>query len=141
MLLSFDPDIYCNPRSNVFEEMFIEKTYQRKATQGSEYVYEAKGSYADESIDVIERLVAALKEKQIDITNSYKDWLKIGFALCTTLGEQGSWYFHRIGRMCSRFTLEETDDVYSNLLAKNNDKTKLGSIIFLAKEAGVMIKN
>lgn len=141
MLLSYDPDLYCNPRSNVFEEMFVEKTYQRKATQGPEFVHEVKGSYADESIDVLERLIAALEERHIDITSSYKDWVKIGFALCTTFGEQGRGYFHRIGRMYPRYTQEETDDRYSKLLATNNGRTKMGSIIYLAKEAGVSISN
>jgi hypothetical protein len=141
MLLSYDPDIYCNPFSNVFEETYFEKPYQRKTEQGSESVQEAKSRFADESKDVVERLIASLEERHIDITSSYKDWVKIGFALCTTFGEPGRGYFHRIGRMYPRYTQAETDDVYSNLLAKNNGKTKLGSIIFLAKEAGVMIKN
>jgi hypothetical protein len=139
MLLSYDPDIYCNPRSNVFEEMYVEKVYQRKVTQVPEYVHEAKGSYADKSIDVMERLIAALEERHIDITSSYPDWIKVGFALCTTFGEQGRGYYHRIGRMYPRYTHEETDRTYSQLLAKNNRRTKLGSIIFLAKEAGVNI--
>lgn len=141
MLLSYDPDIYCNPFSKVFEEMYVEKPYQRKAAQGPEYVHEAKGSYADESIDVMERLIIVLEERHIDITISYENWIKVGFALCTTFGEQGREYYHRIGKMYPRYTTEETDKTYTQLLAKNNGKTKLGSIIFLAREAGVSIPN
>lgn len=139
MLLSYDPDIYCNPFSNEFEEMYVEKPYQRKAAQEPEYVHEAKGSNADESIDVMERLISSLEERHVDITGSFLDWIKVGFALCTTFGEQGRGYYHRIGRMYPRYTPEETDDRYSKLLATNNGRTKLGTIIFLAKEAGVSI--
>ena len=141
MLLSYDPDIYCNPHSSVFEEMYVEKAYQRKVTQGPEYVNEEKVSYADESIDVMERLIAALEERHVDITSSYENWIKVGFALCTTFDEQGRGYYHRIGRMYPRYTPEETDKTYTQLLGKNNGRTKLGTIIFLAKEAGVSISN
>jgi hypothetical protein len=137
MLLSCDPDIHCNPRSDVFEEMFVEKTYQRKATQGPEYVHEAKGSYSDESIDLIEKLITVLEERHIDITNSYRYWIKIGFALCTTFGEQGRGYYHRIGSMYPRYTQEETDKTYSQLLLKNNGKTTLASILYLAQLEGL----
>jgi len=140
MLLSYDPDIYCNPRANVFEEMYVEKTYQRKSPQGPQFIKEEKVSYEVESIDIMERLIAELEERHIDITNSYKDWIKIGFALCTTFGEQGRGYYHRIGRMYPRYTPEETDITFSSLLTKNNGRTKLGSIIFLAREAGLSIR-
>ena len=141
MLLSYDPDIYCNPFSNVFEKMYVEKAYQRKTTPGSEFIREDKVNYADESIDVIERLITALEERRIDVTSSYENWIKVGFALCTTFGEQGREYYHRIGKMYPRYTREETDRTYTQLLVKNNGRTKLGSIIFLAKEAGLSITN
>jgi hypothetical protein len=140
MLLSYDPDIYCNPFSKVFEEMYVEKAHQKKATKGPEYVNEPKGSYTDESKDVIERLIAALEERHVDITHSYENWIKVGFALCTTFGDQGREYYHRIGKMYPRYFRDETDKTYTQLLEKNNGKTKLGSIIYLAKEAGVNIK-
>jgi hypothetical protein len=42
--------------------------------------------------------------------------------------------------MYPRYFRDETDKTYTQLLEKNNGKTKLGSIIYLAKEAGVNIK-
>lgn len=137
MLLSYDPDIYCNPRANVFEEMYVEKAYQRKPVSGPEYVREEKVSYADESIDVIERLIAELEERHIDITSTYENWIKVGFALCTTFEEQGRGYYHRIGKMYPHYTPVETDRTYTQQLGKNNGRTKLGTILYLAKQAGV----
>lgn len=139
MLLSYDPDIYCNPRAMVFEELFVEKPYKTKPSRGPQLVKEAKANYQDESVDVIERLITALEERHVDITSSYLDWIKVGFALCTTFGEQGRGYFHRIGEMYPRYKADETDRTYTQLLGKNNGRTKLGTILFLAKEAGVNI--
>jgi len=91
------------------------------------------------SINVIERLIAALEERRIDITGTYENWIKVGFALCTTFGEQGRGYYHRIGRMYPHYTRDETDRTYTQMLGKNNGRTKLATIIYLAKEAGVTI--
>jgi len=140
MLLSYDPDIYCNPRARVFEEMYVEKAYQRKSSREPQIVKEAKGNYPDKSEDVIERLITALEERHVDITSSFLDWIKVGFALCTTFGENGRGYYHRIGRMYPRYKADETDRTYTQLLGKNNGRTKLGTILFLAKEAGVVLK-
>lgn len=141
MLLSYDPNIYCNPHSKVFVEMFVEKPYKTKPSRGPQLVKEGKINYPDESVDVIERLIAALEGKGIDITSTYENWIKVGFALCTTFGEQGRGYYHRIGRMYPHYTREETDRTYTQLLTKNDGRTKLGTIIFLAKEAGVRVYN
>lgn len=81
-----------------------------------------------------------LEEKHVDITSSYENWIEIGFALGATFGEQGRGYYHKIGRMYPRYTPEETDKKFTQLLAMNTGRTKLGTILYLAKEAGVNIK-
>jgi len=85
----------------------------------------------------MERLITKLESRKIDITKCYENWIKIGFALCKTFGEQGRGYYHRIGRMYPRYTSDETDRNYTQLLGKNNGMTKLGTILYLAKQAGV----
>ena len=87
MLLSYDPDLYCNPNSNVFEEMYVEKAYERKAIRSPKLLSHAKRDLQDEDIDVIERLINALEKRHIDITRSYEYWIKAGFAICTIFGE------------------------------------------------------
>jgi hypothetical protein len=141
MLLSYDPVIYCNPQAYVFEEMYVEKPYQRETTKRPLFVNGAKISFTDDSIDIMERLIADLEENHIDITSTYENWIKVGFALCTTFGEQGRGYCQRIGRMYPLYTPEETDRTYTQLLAKNNGRTKLGTILYLAKKAGINITN
>lgn len=141
MLLSYDPDIFCNPWAKVFEEKYIPKTRPKNTAGLSSGARKSRTNYTDESIDLIERIIASLEKSHIDITHSYGNWIKVGFALCTTFGEQGRAYYHRIGRMYPRYNSEETDKTYTQLLANNNGGTTLGSIVFLAKEAGVKINN
>ena len=139
MLLSYDPDIFCNPHSLIFEKEYTPIKYSKPIYSEPAIITESKPYYADNPEEVIERIITSLERSHIDITNSYANWIKVGFALCTTFGEQGRGYFHRIGRMYPHYTREETDRTYTQLLAKNNDKTRMGSIIYLAREAGVTI--
>lgn len=141
MLLSYDPGIYCNPWAKVFKEKYMPKTRPKNAAGLSSDIKKRGTNFSDESIELIERIIASLEKRHIDITHSYENWIKVGFALCTTFGEQGRDYYHRIGRMYPRYTIEETDKTYTQLLAKNNGSTTLGSIVFMAKEAGVRINN
>ena len=139
MLLSYDPDIYCNPWAKVFEGKYIPKPRLKDTTGLTASSRKERTNYTVESIDMMEKIIDALERKHIDITHSYENWIKVGFALCTTFGEQGREYYHRIGRMYPRYTREETDKTYTQLLARNNGGTSLRSIVFLAKEAGVRI--
>jgi hypothetical protein len=139
MLLSYDPDIYCNPWSKVFEEMYIPETNPKMTLKKIQFIKAEDESNSDDSIDILERLITSLERSHIDITSTYANWIKVGFALCTTFGEQGRTFYHRIGRMYPRYTPEETDKIYTQLMARNNGKTKLGTILYLAREAGVKI--
>jgi hypothetical protein len=140
MLLSFDPNIYSNPWSAVFEEIYVPKVQPKRRTPKSSRIHDfADDEKTEEAIDIMERLIYECEKKNIDITSTYENWIKIGFALCTTFGENGRSYYHRIGMMYPRYTHAETDKTYSQLLAKNNGMAKLATIIYLAKEQGIRI--
>ena len=140
MLLSFDPNIYCNPWSAIFEEIYVPEVQPMRRTPKSSRIHDiADDEKTEEAIDVMERLIYECEKKHIDITSSYENWIKIVFALCTTFGENGRSYYHRICRMYPRYTYTETNKTYSQLLAKNNGKTKLGTIIYIAKRQGIRI--
>lgn len=137
MLLSYDPEIYCNPRATIYEEMYVPPEHQKRV--GISKVTKGKVGYPDDSVEVIENIIESLERRHTDITNSYYNWIRIGFALCTTFGESGRNYYHRIGRLYPNYSKEETDKTYTQLLANNNGKTTLGTIIFLSKEAGISV--
>lgn len=139
MLLSYDPDIYCNPHSLVFEEVYSLVQYSSSTRKGTYKVAEGRPKYSDDPKNVIESILTQLENREIDITSSYSNWIKIGYALCTTFGEGGRDYYHRIGKMYPQYTQEETDKKYSQLLSNNNGMTRLGSIVYLAREAGVKL--
>lgn len=139
MLLSYDPNIYCNPWSDVFEEVFKHpdsSNHKPKPMASTPYT---KLLDTDDPHKVIESVITSLERGGIDITKSYTDWIKVGFALCETFGEPGRGYFHRISRIYPEYTFKLADAKYTELLFKNNGSTKINSLIYMAKQAGAKV--
>ena len=52
------------------------------------------------------KVVDEIKQRGIDITAEYNDWMRIGFA-CASLGEQGRDVFHAVSSMHSDYNYDE----------------------------------
>ncbi len=95
MLLSYDPNIVYNQLSLVFTELFQAGNSSKK----EEKVKIIHQTYLNPVGSIIELIEAITKEAEricIDLTKSYADWIKIGFALCVELGSSGKQYFLRL---------------------------------------------
>jgi len=139
MLLSYDPDIYCSPQSDIFEEVYIPPETLRVKTHATEKIPITMPLTPNEPHEVIESIITSLEKQRIDITSTYADWIKVGFALCATFGESGRGYFHRISSLYHRYSHKETDAKYTELMTRNDGSTTFGSIIFLAQQSGIKV--
>jgi len=139
MLLSYDPNIYCNPNSDVFEELYLPsfKIIESKTRQVGRL---ATIQYSSNEWDFVENITAALEKNRIDITETYDKWIRVGYALCTSFGNDGIDYFQRISAYYPNYTTEETKKTYLRLLAHNDGGISLGTLVHFAREAGVDIK-
>ena len=88
----------------------------------------------------VEALIAALKASGTDITASYADWLKVGFAIAGEFGEAGRPYFHAISSLYPGYDQAESDKKYDECLKSNECKTDIATIFYLAKNQGVTIE-
>lgn len=136
MLLSYDPKLYCNPFSNVFEELYTPPRKEKKA-ESPKINYKTLTKNNSNEQQLIEALIQKIKAKKIDITEQYDNWIKIGFALCHSFGEDGRGYFHSISENYPKYKPYETDKLYTGLLKKNNGSIKLGTLFFIAKQYGI----
>lgn len=139
MLLSFDVNLYCNPFSNVFEEVYT-PSKKEKVPESNKKLVATPIRHSQNENEVIESLIIELKANKIDITASYENWIKIGFALCSAFGEGGRGYYHSISENYPNYKFQETEKQFTGLLKNNNGKTKIGTLLFIAKEHGVTIK-
>src|SRR5690606_14687022 len=84
----------------------------------------------------IERILQHLESRSFDLTYSYDNWLKIGFAF-SSLGESGRDYFHRVSRFHPNYDHQECDQQFTHCLASKGAGVSLGSFFHLAREAGI----
>ncbi|MEI6750268.1 MAG: VapE domain-containing protein [Bacteroidota bacterium] len=87
----------------------------------------------------INNVVEQIESGKVDITNDYKDWLTIGFALTDALGEGGREYFHKVSSLSAKYETSACDKQYDKCLKSNGSGVTAKSFFFLAKDQGIDI--
>lgn len=91
----------------------------------------------DSTIDKVEKLVTKLERLNIDITASYADWYKVGFALATLPEPWGRHFFHRVSRLCSKYNEGECERKFT--LLRNPRSVGIGTFFTICKNYGVTL--
>jgi hypothetical protein len=92
----------------------------------------------ERTLKVMEYVVTQIEEQGIDLTEDYREWMYIFFAL-STLGEDGRDYLHRVSQFNSGYSRKATDYKFNNATQKSRFTTP-AKFFDLAKKAGVEIK-
>ena len=66
--------------------------------------------------DAVEALTILIEAQAVDITASYSDWLRIGFALADEFGLDGESYFHRLSAFYPNYSEDEASQQYAKCL-------------------------
>ena len=137
MLASWDPDLFCNPYSEVFAEMYSEEKQKSTSQPQKPGSPEKIKIHSDSLLETIDAIVRELESGKIDLTTNYDDWVKIGFSLVSSLGANGRSYFHRISKMFPEYSYKETDKKYNQLLDSKGKGVGIGTLIWMAKNHGI----
>jgi len=86
-----------------------------------------------------ETIVSRIEASHTDITDSYHDWIKIGFALANEHGEAGRTYFLRVSRFSSKYEYSACNIQYDKCLNAKGSRVHIGSFFYLAEQAGIDI--
>lgn len=81
--------------------------------------------------------IEQLESQQIDITASYDDWLKIGFAFADAFGESGRQFYHRVSSINAEYTTQNCDKQFEECLRSKGNGITIKSFFQFAKNAGV----
>ena len=87
----------------------------------------------------IEEITRRIEATGTDITATYADWLRLGFALVEALGEGGRPFFHRLSRFYPGYNAQEADTQYNNCLKARGHGVTPKSFFQLAKENGINV--
>ena len=139
--LCHDADVYINPRflgegNPKPTKPFDLDKWRTKPSQKSEQ--KAKGTpVTNDTTSHVEELIQQIESRGIDLTATYSDWIKIGFAFADQFGEQGREYFHRVSQMYSNYSREECDQQYTNCLKSNGSGVGIGTFFQMCKNEGI----
>lgn len=87
----------------------------------------------------VEHIVSLIEQRQVDIAPSYEEWVRLGFALADSLGENGREHFLRLSAIHAECTREAADKQYSKCLHSKNSGITISTFFHLAKQAGISI--
>jgi len=128
---TWDPEPYVNLKA---------KTYKKIAFT----ILPTIDSFSDSPcIDRVEALILEIEDRVIDITVGHGPWLRIGFALANTFGEDpGREFFQRLSMWSDQYEATNVDRQFTNCLkAQDPEKKKIhiNTLFYIAKEYGVII--
>ena len=83
------------------------------------------------TVDMVEAM-------RIDLTSTYRNWVRLGFALAMNLGEDGRDYFHRLSCFHPQYDQLRCESKFDSCLREQGQrKASLGTFYYLVKEAGL----
>jgi hypothetical protein len=127
--VSFDPDAFITDKP-----VPVFKTYLPKAKAAPVPKFYPHGEHD------VEHILQQIEAKRIDLTDSYADWVKIGFAIAAKYHEPGADLFHRVSAMSPKYNPEACDRKYKQLCNSKQNQVSFASFMWLAKNAGVEIQ-
>lgn len=129
-IVSFDPNIYIN-----YDDVPVFKKYIK------EVPVKQINNFVHTSND-FENILKQITGRNINICESYEDWLKVGFAISEQFGEDGRFYFHEVSRMSPKYSSRVCDYQYTRCLkARGSSKVNISSFYYLAKINGIDISS
>jgi len=141
--LSYDPEIFINLESAIFDKMLKSENHpiiNNKPVQANKSANNEIITDKEKIRLNVESCLNQIKTAQIDITNNYQDWFKIGAALANEFGEEGREYFHIVSQFNSNYNHKETDDKFTDCLNGAN-KVTIRSFFHFCKQYGISFKN
>lgn len=127
--VSFDPFLYLNAKDTP-----VFKKYLKKEERIASHVIHAH------TPKDMEYIISQIRSRRIDLTQSYHDWIQIGFALADHYGEAGRDYFHAISEIHPEYNAQSTDAKYDNFLKTNDGSVGIATLFFKCKEHGIQFQ-
>ena len=131
---SYDEHPYVNEQAIPY--MGVDLGSQTLAPRAA--VYGGHVDSMNSKVQAVETLVSKLEMHHIDITDSYNDWYRIGFALANLPNPIGRQMFHRVSAICKKYNPQECDKKFDTL--QRPEKIGLGTFFHICEDYGITLK-
>lgn len=85
--------------------------------------------------DKVDNILYLIKQKSIDITSNYADWIRIAAALYSLFGDEGHSYFQTISSFHPDYKYKDTEDKFNS--CKKLSNTKINAFFGIATDYGL----
>lgn len=128
---SFDANPYINEHALIYNKV---KVIERpKPVLNIDFPFENESNI----IGQVALGCKVISNRGIDITSTYDNWIKVGFALAS-LGESGRQFFHICSSQNEKYNHDETDRKFDNLL-KGNGSITIATFFKICKDYGISL--
>lgn len=124
--VSYDEDIFINTGAAKFTQYPKAKSMPLKQLPKVVFVQ-------NDFDDIINQITT----RNVDIVDSYHDWLRAAFALSDKFGEGGLHYFHQISRIGNKYKAEKCEKQYKACLSHTGSGITIATFYYMAKQAGI----
>lgn len=131
-IMSYDPCPYVNENAESYAGYYRE---QKRPQKPGCVVAPDEAS----TIYKISACCERIEQTGIDITDSYDEWVKVGFALAS-IGEAGREFYHICSRQNGKYEYSETDKKFSELLRTGKGSVGIASFFEVCKDYGITFK-
>jgi hypothetical protein len=102
---SFDDEAYFNHNALVFDDIVNPVKFSKLQLKTN-----------IKEFDLVQRYIYKIIQRNIDITENYKQWFEIGCSFANEFDEQGREYFHCLSQFHSDYSRNKTDRQFDNCL-------------------------
>jgi len=136
--LCHDPEVYYNAEASHFKvEPLISKPKSKVNVQTKGACVPITDKADSTTIFILDSIVSFLRKKNLSITKTYDEWMRIGFALKRELGEnEGRTYFHKFAKLDDNYDQNKANHQFDNGTLNHDKEVRLGTIIYMAQEQG-----
>ena len=131
----FNPEIWLVERRKFNPEQWLDQSAERK--QFTPTTLNKTATTLQYEVEVVLRRIETF---QIDLTCTYEDWIKMGFAFASGFGEMGRNFFHRISRFNSNYNYSECDLQFTRCVNRKKLGITIKTFFAAAKEAGINVR-
>ncbi len=133
---SWDSAAYINHEASPYGKVYEEPQLVKLSFNSTKYARRS----GNDTRTWVEKYITALSAKGIDITEGYKQWLRLGFAFATEFGEAGRQYFHDVSRNYSGYKPGAADKQYTHCLNSRGHGVTIKTFFYLCKAQGVTLQ-
>lgn len=127
--ISYDPHLFKKDTSPPVFKQYLKETKKVKT----------RSVYPHTKSD-IDYILKQISDRSIDLTDSYFDWMQIGFAFASEYGDIGREYFHIVSEQSPKYSPEATDAKFTELLRTHKGRVSIASFFYFCKQHGIELQ-